>query len=152
MARAILPRRAPRAIAGKVRASSGQSIVELALVIPLLLMILMGTIDFARAFYTKVAVTNAARVGAGVGVSDTVSNAVIQATAVAEAANSGLSITTSDVTVATVGDDLTVTVECNFSLLFPALWRDVLQLPYAADGSPIRVRGTAVTRRVTIIG
>jgi hypothetical protein len=38
--------------------------VELALLLPLLLVLLLGTIDFGRAFFGWVAVTNAARVGA----------------------------------------------------------------------------------------
>ena len=45
-------------------ARHGQSLVELALVLPLCLWILLGIIDFGRAYYTYVAATNAAREGA----------------------------------------------------------------------------------------
>jgi hypothetical protein len=42
----------------------GQGLVELALVLPLLLLLLLGAIDFGRVFFGWVAVTNASRVGA----------------------------------------------------------------------------------------
>ena len=50
---------------GKSRKSSGgHAIVELAVTMPMLLMLLFGGGDFARAFYAAVTVTNAAGVGA----------------------------------------------------------------------------------------
>ncbi|MEO6579019.1 MAG: TadE/TadG family type IV pilus assembly protein [Candidatus Limnocylindria bacterium] len=42
----------------------GQSLVELALVLPLLIVLLLGAIDFGRVFFGWVAMQNAARVGA----------------------------------------------------------------------------------------
>jgi Flp pilus assembly protein TadG len=42
--------------------------VELALILPLFLLLVLGCIDFGRFAYTFIAVTNAARAGAGVGV------------------------------------------------------------------------------------
>jgi len=42
----------------------GQSIVEVALVLPVLLLLLAGVVDVARAMATKVALTNASREGA----------------------------------------------------------------------------------------
>ena len=45
-------------------AEDGQSLVEFALALPLLLVILLGLADFGRAFYYTSAITNAARVGA----------------------------------------------------------------------------------------
>jgi Flp pilus assembly protein TadG len=44
--------------------SSGQSLVEFALIIPLLLLLVMGTVDFGRVFYIKIALQSAAREGA----------------------------------------------------------------------------------------
>ena len=43
------------------RRQRGQSLAEFALLLPLLLTILFGTIDIGRAFYTYVSLTNAAR-------------------------------------------------------------------------------------------
>lgn len=42
----------------------GQSLVEMALVLPLLLLLLVGIIDFGRAFNNYIIITNAAREGA----------------------------------------------------------------------------------------
>lgn len=50
------------------RSESGQAIVELALTLPLLLLIVMGIFDFGLMFQRYEVVTNAAREGARVGV------------------------------------------------------------------------------------
>jgi uncharacterized protein (UPF0333 family) len=41
-----------------------QALVEFALVLPLLLLLILGAMDFGRMFYTKMILTNAAREGA----------------------------------------------------------------------------------------
>ena len=46
------------------RDQRGQSLVERALVLPLLLLLLAGIVDLGRAFYSHIAITNAAREGA----------------------------------------------------------------------------------------
>lgn len=43
---------------------AGQSMVELALAVPLLLLVVLGVADFGRAFYYTTAITNAAKAGA----------------------------------------------------------------------------------------
>lgn len=45
----------------KVRASRGQSLVEMALVLPMFLMLLCGVVDFSNVFYTEMTVQNALR-------------------------------------------------------------------------------------------
>lgn len=45
----------------------GQALVELAIMLPILLIILLGVIDFGRVFYAYVTITNAAREGARYG-------------------------------------------------------------------------------------
>jgi len=47
-----------------LRSERGQSLVELALVLPLLILLLMGIADLGRAFYSYIEITNAAREGA----------------------------------------------------------------------------------------
>jgi len=42
----------------------GQSLVEAAIVVPLLLLLLAGVVELGRAFYTYIVITNAAREGA----------------------------------------------------------------------------------------
>lgn len=49
------------------RSERGAALVELAVALPLLLVIMVGTIDFGRAFRTAMIVTNAARAGAQLG-------------------------------------------------------------------------------------
>jgi hypothetical protein len=42
----------------------GQSLIEFALLAPILLLLILGAMDFGRLFYTKIVITNAAREGA----------------------------------------------------------------------------------------
>jgi Flp pilus assembly protein TadG len=49
------------------RSEAGSALVELAVALPLLALILVATIDFARIFYTSIELTNAARAGAQYG-------------------------------------------------------------------------------------
>lgn len=42
----------------------GQSLVEFAILAPILLLLILGAMDFGRMFYTKIVLTNAAREGA----------------------------------------------------------------------------------------
>ena len=55
---------------GGRRDERGQSIVELALIIPIAMLLLAGTLDMGRLFYARVAIENAAREGAVFGASD----------------------------------------------------------------------------------
>lgn len=48
----------------KHRSTPAQSLVEMALLLPLLLLLVMGAIDFGRLFMTKFILTNAAKEGA----------------------------------------------------------------------------------------
>lgn len=48
----------------------GQSLIELTLTLPLLLIILLGTIDLGRVFFAYVTITNASRVGARYGMTN----------------------------------------------------------------------------------
>lgn len=49
------------------RSDSGGALLELAVIAPLLLLLLVGAVDYGRAFYTSVTVANAARAGAEYG-------------------------------------------------------------------------------------
>jgi Flp pilus assembly protein TadG len=50
------------------RCEGGQTAVEFALILPILILILMGVFDFGRAFYAYSVVANSAREGARAGV------------------------------------------------------------------------------------
>ena len=53
-------------IGEKFKKSKGQAIVEMAFILPILLLILMGIIEFGRIFNTYLLLTNASREGARV--------------------------------------------------------------------------------------
>lgn len=48
----------------KRRFLQGQSLLEMALMVPMLLVLIIGALEFGRLFYTKIVITNAAREGA----------------------------------------------------------------------------------------
>ena len=69
---------------------AGQSAVEMALLVPVLLLLLTGISDFARVYYLSVAVNNAARAGTGYGgqnQTNSVDLAGMQNAALADATN-----------------------------------------------------------------
>ena len=53
---------------GRWRCRAGQSLVEMAMVLPVLAFLTFGLLDFGRAYYFQVSVTNAAREGARVAI------------------------------------------------------------------------------------
>src|ERR671932_178674 len=100
----------------------GQSLIELALTLPILMLILTGVLDLGRAYYAYITVTNAAREGARWGADYQTDNAGILAAAKAEAAGSGFPIDSCTITVSTPngtsqGNPITVTVSCNYHLI-----------------------------------
>jgi Flp pilus assembly protein TadG len=52
---------------GRWRTDAGGALVELALVLPVLILVFVGTVDFGRVFYASQSLTNAARAGAQYG-------------------------------------------------------------------------------------
>lgn len=56
-----------RTISGVCSAEQGASLVELALVLPLLMLLLIGAVDFGRAFYLAMEISGAAQAGAEYG-------------------------------------------------------------------------------------
>jgi Flp pilus assembly protein TadG len=73
---------------------AGGALVELALVLPVLVLVFVGTIDFGRVFYASQALTNAARAGAQYGAHTPArSGDITGMRTVAEAASSSPGIT-----------------------------------------------------------
>ena len=73
---------------------SGSAAVELAVALPLLVLILAATIDFSRVFHIAMALTDAARAGAQYGAANTansVNTATMQTTATGATSVSGIS-------------------------------------------------------------
>jgi Flp pilus assembly protein TadG len=97
----------------RCRSRRGNAIVEFTILFPLLLLMLFGTMDFARVFFGGIAMENAARAGVQYGAlspgkaGDT--NGIVAA-ALADAANQGLAGLTASATrfCACIGSDSTV--------------------------------------------
>lgn len=112
-----------------------QSLVEFALVLPLILMLVLGGVDFGRVFFGSVALTNASRVGANYAALhphawDTPGNASERAEFAAqirrEADAAAIKCTLPASLPAPVfpsgklmGDPVLVRLSCQFSLIFP---------------------------------
>jgi Flp pilus assembly protein TadG len=77
------------------RHESGQALVELALVAPVLLALVFGIADFCRVFYASITVSNAARAGAQYGLRTGFYNQIggMQAAAAADAGTKFASMT-----------------------------------------------------------
>jgi Flp pilus assembly protein TadG len=119
--------------------SRGQTIVELALIMPIMLMVLATASDLGRMFHTRIVLSNAARAGALEGsrhptsyqaaAACNASTNRILCAVIAESDNSLLTVTPSDVVVSCVpdpcaealGNVISVRVEGEFTLLTPFL-------------------------------
>jgi Flp pilus assembly protein TadG len=100
----------------------GAAAIEFALLLPLLLLIIFGIIDFGRALNTQITITQAAREGARLASFGTSSAAVVSRT---QTAATGLSLPASDVTVTTCpqntapNTDAQVSISYSFSFVTP---------------------------------
>ena len=110
----------------RLRCQKGVAAIEFAIVLPLLMIIVFGIIEFGLLFYDKQVITNASREGARIGISDVVvSDADIEAVVDNYVANNLItfgSAPTSPVTTIgragmDFGDDLTVTVTYDYDFL-----------------------------------
>lgn len=132
------------------RVTRGQSLVELALVLPVLIVLMVGIIDLGRVFYTKVTLANAARVAAEYAVNPnvlvanngnlTAARDAVKAKAVSEAANQNVTISQSDVVfngTFVPGTIYTVKVAAPFSPITPLastlLGSSTLMLSYTIE-------------------
>ena len=76
----------------------GQSIVEMAIALPLLLLLTMAVVDFGRAYNNYIVVTNASREGARFGSRFPQNLDGIRGAALLEASNSGIPLAAGNVT------------------------------------------------------
>lgn len=104
-----------------IRNSKGQSLVETALVLPLLLLIVFGTIEFGRVFNAYLVVSNASREGARAAAVGK-SNSEITTMATDKAASIGtVSVTISPSDSRPYGSEVTVTVNHTLNLIVPII-------------------------------
>jgi Flp pilus assembly protein TadG len=129
------------------QAEKGQSLVEMALTLPVLLLLTLGTVDLGLGFKTYMALTNAAREGArwvSIYPNDV---AGARARAAEEAARIGLEegdISTNSITITfspnkssyTAGERVTVTVSHEYTLLFGAI-TGIPAVPFEATATMV---------------
>jgi Flp pilus assembly protein TadG len=77
----------------------GQSMVEFALVIPVMVLLIAGIFDLGRAFYAAITITNAAREGARYGTLHPDDFAGMKSITILEAQDSNITLQASNVTI-----------------------------------------------------
>ncbi len=115
-------------LGGIIPGGRGQSLVEFALIAPVLIILVLGVIDYGRVYFAYVSVTNAARNGAHFASDGPVAAADLDGIKSAAVADTGELLNTSPtnpgVSVATGTDSqgrlyADVTVSYTFSTMFP---------------------------------
>ena len=107
-----------------LRGLSAQSVVELALLLPVLLLLVLGTLDLGRAFYYQEAIANVAREGARYGaIRKNASSAEISSKALQEAGSLGSEITVTNVTRSATATNkyVEVSISYQFDLITPLM-------------------------------
>ncbi len=96
----------------------GAAAVEFALVLPILVLIICGVVDFGRAYNANLTLTHAAREGARVWA---LGGTGEETTTAATNAAVGLTVTSVATTACTFGSATTVTVTADFSYITPLI-------------------------------
>lgn len=124
------------------RRGRGQSLVEFALVLPVFLLIILTAIDFGRAYYSWVTVTNAARVAANYAsihpTADFPNDTEYQNLVRNDALNSTCPVSTAPsptLSGPNIGDNATVTISCTFRMITPVISQVV--------GTTIQIRASS---------
>ncbi len=122
---------------------SGSSLVELALVLPLMVVLLFGAMDFGRAFYASMGVTHAVRAGVQYGAMNVANSSsttgMENAAATAAADISGFSATASRFCTCWSASTLveTAMASCSSSCTSPSTIRIYVQVTGTRTFSPI---------------
>lgn len=109
----------------RYKRKDGQSLVEIALVLPVLLLILTGIIDFGMLFNNYLIVGNASREGArsaAVGSTDEqIRTVVYNVASTLDSSRLTITITPDQTTGRTTGDSVAVTVEYEYNMITPII-------------------------------
>jgi Flp pilus assembly protein TadG len=142
----------------RLRDARGAELVEFALVLPLLLVLIAGIVDFALLFQAYEVVTNAAREGARVRVLPGYTNADAQARVRAYLDASGLTGTTTTTVNATAipgggaGAPATTGYQVNVQYVHPiTLLGPIFGLIGGSFASSITLRGVSIMRAETVV-
>ena len=103
----------------KGRRDRGAAVVEFAILLPLILLVIAGIVDFGRMFFVQVQITNAAREGVRAAAISTASAGGVQTRAQASAPT--LTLTTTATLCPGVNASVTVTNDFTWFLMGPAL-------------------------------
>ncbi len=106
----------------------GQNLIETALLLPLLLLLLAGTLDLGRGYNAYIVLTNAAREGARYGTLYPADLAGIRSWAKIEAQSGGITLSDGDIIVTTTGVSGTpIQVDIDYDL--PVIMTNILGSP-----------------------
>lgn len=124
---------------------NAQALIELALLLPLILLLVLGAMDFGRMFFHKIVLTNAAREGANYlsrNPDDQEDSYIVTyEVIITEADSSGVTLTNDEITInecCTAGDPVEVSVSNTVDLIFDSF----LQSLGLVDG-PIELTSAA---------
>lgn len=101
------------------RTEKGASLVEMALVLPLLVLILAGVADLGRAFHDYIVIYNASREGARVASHFPDNSLMINNATINEAQKSGISLTSGMVTIVPTLDNTAKGVPVTVTVKYP---------------------------------
>ena len=121
---------------------SGVALIEFAFVLPILLVLAMGMLDFGRAFHTKSLLDQAAREGARVAVVTTPDQDIVEDRVNAVLASGGITPTSVTVVGPDASNMVTVTVNATFTFITPG----VFALVGGDYGNTIPMAGQTVMR------
>ncbi|MCH6267630.1 TadE/TadG family type IV pilus assembly protein [Neobacillus citreus] len=103
-----------------MKSEKGQSLVEFALILPVLVLILLGIVDFARIFHAYLTIDHAGREAARAA-SIGKDEATIKSIAVNQGSSIGLTTTQVTVTNGSSGNNATITIEFPVTFLTPLI-------------------------------
>jgi len=135
-------------IAGRHRAAaarrpdSGMALIEAAFVLPVLLVLAMGMLDFGRAFHFKHLLDEAAREGARVAVVTTPDPDIVTSRVNAVLGAGGITPTSVVVAGPDAAHMVTVTVDATFTFVTPGVY----SLFNASFGNTLSMRGQSTMR------
>ena len=113
------------------RARRGQSVAEMALITPLLLLLAVGVADLGRAFFSYIVITNASREGARYASRLPADQIGTKQSAVDEAANAGLSppLAVADVTIICANPDRGLPIAVHVTYNVPTIIGSIVGMP-----------------------
>jgi len=113
----------------RLRGNSGQSLAEFAITVPMILLLVIGMVEFARGWMVRQVIVNVAREGARLAVIPTSTNATVSARVDSLLTVSGINPANASITVTTCDgtgcagqpDVVQITVPYQFALVGPVL-------------------------------